>query len=537
MISRICLFTGLLFSCILITACGKREKAADAGVRDQIFHIGNGGEPQTLDPHLVSGVPENRILDNLFEGLVGIDPQSLKPRPASAERWEISDDGKTYTFFLRKNLKWSNGEAITAHDFHYSLNRVLSPKLGTPYIQQFKGITNAIEYNKGEITDFSEVGAKVVDDYTFQLLLDAPNPVLLYYMAYPIFYPVQKANIERFGKIDERGTSWFTAENMVNNGPFIIKEWITNTHILLEPNPHYWDRDAVRLNKAYFHAIESFDTAYRAYQNGQIHVAPNLPQHVIHELEQTRPPDYKSNLYLGTYHYIFNTKKPPLDDARVRLALAMTIDRKAIVEQVSQGGEEAAFSFVPPGANGYKPAYKVEENIEKARQLFAEAGYPGGKGFPALSILYNTADNHRRIAESIHQMWNKALGIDVELVNMEWKVYLDAKDEGDFQIARQGWVGGIDYASYLDLFSDYSGNNDSGWSNPEFEELYLKSFSMMDPELRMKTVQQAEEIMLKGMPAAPIYHYTSNYMVDTRVKNWYDNAVDQRSLKDVYLEE
>jgi oligopeptide transport system substrate-binding protein len=537
MISRICLFSGLLLSCFVFIACKQREKAVDVGVREQVLHIANGGEPQTLDPHLSSGVPENRILDNLFEGLVTIDPQSLKPVPGASESWEISEDGITYTFHLRKNLKWSNGDPITAQDFYYSLNRVLSPKLGTPYIQQFKGITNAIEYNAGGVTDFSKVGARVVDDYTFQILLDAPNPVLLYYMAYPIFFPVHRDTIERFGETDERGTGWTNAGNMVGNGPFFMKEWITNTHILLEPNPHYWDRQAVRLNQAYFYAIESFDTAYRAYQNGQVHVAPNLPQHVIAELEETRPPDYRSNLYFGTYHYIFNTRKPPLDDARVRLALAMTIDRETIVKKVAQGGEEPALSFVPPGANDYVPNYKIEENVEKARQLFAEAGYPNGEGFPVLSILYNTAENHRRIAESIHQMWKRSLGIDVELVNKEWKVYLDSKDEGDFEIARQGWVGGIDYASYLDLFSDNSGNNDSGWSNAEFEDLYLKSFSELDPQKRLQLIQQAEEIMLKEMPAAPIYHYTSNYLVDTRVKKWYDNSVDQRSLKDVYLEE
>ena len=342
MISRICLFSGLLLSCFVFIACKQREKAVDVGVREQVLHIANGGEPQTLDPHLSSGVPENRILDNLFEGLVTIDPQSLKPVPGASESWEISDDGMTYTFRLRKNLKWSNGDPITAQDFYYSLNRVLSPKLGTPYIQQFKGITNAIEYNAGGVTDFSKVGARVVDDYTFQILLDAPNPVLLYYMAYPIFFPVHRDTIERFGETDERGTGWTNAGNMVGNGPFFMKEWITNTHILLEPNPHYWDRQAVRLNQAYFYAIESFDTAYRAYQNGQVHVAPNLPQHVIAELEETRPPDYRSNLYFGTYHYIFNTRKPPLDDARVRLALAMTIDRETIVKKVAQGGEEPA---------------------------------------------------------------------------------------------------------------------------------------------------------------------------------------------------
>ena len=526
----------LLLSSFLFTACGPRERAVDRGVKEQVLHFAN-AEPQTLDPHVMSGVPERLVVENLFEGLVAQDPETLEPIPGSAERWDVSEDGKTYTFYIREGLKWSNGDPLNAHDFHYGMKRVLSPLLATPYIQQFKGIKNAIAYNEGQITDFSEVGVRVIDDLTIQFEMDAPNPVILFYMDYPIFYPVHQENIEKFGNIDQRGTEWFRAGNMVGNGPFILKEWVTNTHILLEPNPHYWDRDAVKLKQAYFYPIESFETAYRAYQNGQVHVAPSLPQHVIMELEKERPGDYRRGLYLGTYHYIFNNERPPLDNPKVRLALSMAIDRENIVNRVAQGGQQPAYSFIPPGANNYKPDYTFEENIEEAKRLLAEAGYPNGEGFPVLRILFNSQENHRKIAEAVQQMWKNSLNIDIELENMEWKVYLDATDQGNFDIARQGWVGGVDYGSYLDLFSAKGGNNHSKWANAEFDELYFKSLETMDPDLRLKITHQAEELMLKQMPTAPIYHYTYNYVVDERVKNWYDNAIDQRRLKTVYLEE
>ena len=522
---------------LLLIACKSRERPVDAGVRDQVLHIANGAEPQSMDPHVVAGFPEMRILENVFEGLVRIDPVTLQPAPAAAERWEISRDGKKYNFFLRKNLKWSNGEPLAAKDFHYGLKRALSPGLATPYIQFFQGITNALEYNRGEVTDFDKVGCKVIDDHTLEILLDHPHPVLLLYLDGQYFYPVHQATVEKFGAMDERGTAWFRPENIVSNGAFNLVEWKTNTVVTLEPNPHYWDRDKVRLNQANFYPIESHDTIYRAYQNGQVHVATYLPLHVIREMEKTRPPDYRSHQFLGTYYYAFNVEKPPLDDTNVRKALSLAINRKDIVEQVSQGGEQAAFSFIPPGANNYQPDYTFKEDLEEAQRLLSMAGYPGGEGFPQLEVLFNTAENHRKIAEAIQQMWKTGLGIDIELVNMEWKVYLDTRDNGDFQIARAGWVGATDYAGYLDIFLSDSGNNDCNWGNAQFDALYAEASRMMDRHLRLKTIQQAEAILLREMPVAPIYHYTRNYLVDPRVKNWHANVVDNRPLKGVYLQE
>ena len=257
--------------------CKARERPVDAGVRDQVLHIANGAEPQSMDPHVITGFPEMRILENVFEGLVHIDPVTLEPAPAAAEGWEISQDGKQYTFYLRKNLKWSNGDPLTANDFHYSLKRALSPGLATPFIQFFQGITNAIEYNKGDVVDFDQVGCKVIDDHTLKILLDHPHPVLLLYMNGQYFYPVHQATVEKFGAMDERGTGWFRPENIVSNGAFKLVGWKTNTVVTLEPNPHYWDEETVRLKRVNFYPIESHDTTYRAYQNGQVHVGLRPP--------------------------------------------------------------------------------------------------------------------------------------------------------------------------------------------------------------------------------------------------------------------
>lgn len=518
--------------------CKPRESAVESGVRDQALHIASGAEPQSLDPHLVTGSVEMRILNNLFEGLVAMDPVTLETVPAAAESWSISEDGKTYTFRLRDNLKWSNGETLTSGDFLYGMKRVLSPRLGNSYIEYFfSSVTNALAYNRGEVADFNAVGFKAPDDLTFEVDLDQPNPVLLRYMDQPSFFPVHKATIESHGAIDERGTGWFRPENIVSNGAFSLIDWKVNTVVSLEPNPHYWDRDTVRLTKVHYYPIENTDTQYRAFENGQVHVALHIPLHIITQMEKTRPPNYRNHLLYAIYFYQFNVTKPPLDDPRVRKALSLAIDRKQIVEKVTQGGQQPAFSYVPPRANGYVSTASVFEDLEEAKRLLADAGFPDGRGFPKVEFIYNTADNHKKIAESIQQMWKSGLGVEIELVNMEWKVFLDRKNSKDYQIARYGWGSETDFGGYLSLFLSDSSGNSSGWSNSRYDELYKQSTTLMDHEKRMAVVQEAEAILLDELPMMPIYFYTRNYMVDTRLKNWYDTPTDMRALKYMYFEE
>lgn len=520
------------------SGCKPRESAVEVGVREQVLHIASGAEPQSLDPHLVTGSVEMRILNNLFEGLVAMDPATLEMVPAAAESWSISEDGKTYSFRLRDNLKWSNGETLTSDDFLYGMKRVLSPQLGNSYIEYFfSSVTNALAYNRGELADFSSVGFKAPDDLTFEVHLDQPNPVFLRYMDQPSFFPVHKATIESHGTVDERGTGWFRPEHMVSNGAFSLTDWKVNTVVSLEPNPQYWDRDTVRLTKAHYYPIENTDTQYRAFENEQVHVALHIPLHIITQMEKTRPPNYRNHLLYAIYFYQFNVTKPPLDDPRIRKALSLAIDRKQIVEKVTQGGQQPAYSYVPPRANGYESTASVTENLDEAKRLLAEAGFPDGKDFPKIEFIYNTADNHKKIAESIQQMWKSGLGIEIELVNMEWKVFLDRKDAKDYQIARYGWGSETDFGGYLSLFLSDSSGNSSGWSNSKFDELYKQSTTLMDHEKRMAVVQEAESILLDELPIMPIYFYTRNYMVDTRLKNWHNTPTDMRALKYMYFEE
>jgi len=496
---------------------------------------GNGAEPQSLDPHIISGIPEFNIVDALFEGLVYTDPVSLEPKPAAAESWEVLDEGKRYVFHLRKNLKWSNGDPLDAHDFYYSFKRVLSPGIACPYLQFFKSITNAVPYGLGEVDDFDQVGFRVVDDYTLEIQLDQPSPVLLTFLSNQYFYPVHQATIERFGEMDERGTAWIRPENLVGNGAFKIKSWKTNVSVVVEPNPHYWDRETVKLNEVHFIPIESLDAEHRAFQGGQLHITSSIPQHLLGKYIKEQPPEFRNHLYLGTYYYGFNTAKKPFDDPRVRKALSLAIDRKRIVENVVEGGQQPAYSFIPPGANGYYPDAQIQEDIEEAKRLLAEAGYPNGEGFPDAEILYNTSESHKKIAEAIQQMWRARLGIHVQPVNMEWKVYLDTRDQGDYQICRAAWVGGVDMSGYLDIFETHSGNNDSNWGNAEFDALIERGNRTMDPEQRIKIFQDAERILIDEMVVAPMYHYTYNYLVDPRVEGWTDSAIDRRPLKFVHF--
>lgn len=509
----------------------------DVGVRDQVLYIANSAEPQSLDPHVVTGTVEMRILQNLFEGLVAIDPQLLEPVPAAAESWEVLDDGRRYRFHLRKNLRWSNGDPLTSQDFLYTFRRVLSPKLGNAYIDYFfQNIINALAYNHGEVTDFEKVGFQAPDDATLEVLLDQPSPVLLFYLAQPSFYPVHHGNIEDHGRIDQRGTDWFMPGNLVCNGPFVLDAWKTNTLVTLARNDNYWDRETVRLKEVQFFPIENQESQYLAFQNGQVHVALNLPQQVEARLQKQKPPEHRNHPLLGTYFYVLNTSKPPLTDPRIRRALSLSMDRKALVGQVAQGGQRPAYSYIPLNANKYQPAETLVENATEARRLLAEAGYPEGKGFPALELRYNTSELHRQMAEAVQQMWKANLGIEVRLLNQEWKVFLDALNKGDFDIARYGWSSDPDYLGYLNLLLGDSSLNYTGWNNRQFNQLYREASVLMDPDKRLQTVQRAESLLLDEMPVIPVYFYSRSYLVDTRVKNWFDIPFDTRSLKPVYLE-
>jgi len=530
------LLAGVLTS--LLASCSGGENNVTTGNRDGILHWGNGTDPQELDPHIVTGIPEHHILTALLEGLVAKDPATLEPIPGVAKQWSISEDGKTYTFQLRHNALWSNGDTVTAHDFAWSWWRALQPALGNQYAYMLFPIKNSEAYAKGDIDDFSQVGVKVLDDYTLQVELTNATPYFLQLLDHYSMFPVHRPTIEKFGAPDERGSLWTRPGNYVGNGPFILKEWKLFKRVEVTKNPKYWDADKVKLNGIRFHPIENVTTEERMFRSGQLHHTASIPIDKVASYKKDKPHLLYTHSYLGNYFYRLNTKLPHLSDKRVRQALAMSINSKQITEQVTKGGEVPAHTFTPPGTLGYtaKPAF--EFNPEKARKLLAEAGFPNGKGFPVTELLYNTSESHRKIAVAIQQMWNQYLGVNIILNNQDWKVYLDSVNNGDYSIARAGWIGDyVDPNTFLDMWVKDGGNNRTGWSNPRYDELILKlAPTATDRNERYQLMAEAEAILLEEMPIIPIYIYNSKSLVHPSLKGLQPNILNYVLYKNLSLD-
>lgn len=523
--------------CLLLTTCGGGERNVDSGNRENILHWGNGSEPQELDPHIVTGVPEHNIIVALLEGLVLKDDTTLEPIPGVAERWEISEDGRQYTFYLRDNARWSNGDPVTAEDFRWSWQRALSPALGNAYNYMYFPIVNAEAFANGKITDFSQVGVKVIDTHTLQVTLNNPTPYFLQLLDHYSMYPVHRATIEKFGAADERGTLWTRAGNFVGNGAFTLKQWELNRVVVVEANPRYWDANNVHLKQIRFYPTDNTTTEERMFRAGQLHVTATVPIDKIPLYRDKHPGLLRIHSYLGTYYYRINTRVKHLQDRRVRKALALSVDRQRIVENVTKAGEIPATTFTPPDTMGYTASSDLGYDPERARQLLAEAGYPDGKGFPPLELLYNTSEGHRKIAVAIQQMWKLALNINVTLHNQDWKVYLDSVNTGNYQIARAGWIGDyVDPNSFLDMWISGGGNNQTGWSNSEYDRLILETAPQApDRENRYRAFHQAESLLLDELPLIPIYTYVSKKLVQPSVRGMHGNLLDYHNYKAIDL--
>jgi oligopeptide transport system substrate-binding protein len=529
---------GLAAGMFLLTAgCGRRETMVQIADLEGVLRIGNGAEPAGLDPQVEIGEPEHDIMIALYEGLVDPDPKDGSPVPGIAERWEISPDGKVYTFHLRKDARWSNGDPITARDFLESYHRMLLPALGAQYSYMLYPVRNAEAFNLGKMTNFNEVGFKAPDDYTFEITLTGPTPYLLAMMVHNAWYAVPISTIKKYGALDDPTNPWAKPGHFVGNGPFALKEWRVNSHILVERNPYFWDAKKVRLNGIYFDPEESYDTAERMFRSGQLHTSLSAPQSKVAYYRKYKPNLIDVYPLLTTYYYRFNVTKPPLNDKRVRQALAMSIDRQAITETVTRAGEFPAFALNPPNIGGYTPRAQLRQDLPAARKLLAEAGYPDGKNFPTIELLFNTLASHKAIAEAIQQMWKKNLNINVTLHNEEWKVYLDSTHHLDYSIARAAW--GADYAdasSFLELSLTGGGNNETGWGNAEYDRLIEVDGKTQDQTARYEAYKKAEAILMDEMPIMPIYFYTRPRLIVPDVKGWYPNLLDVHNYKEVWLE-
>jgi len=531
---------GILFLCIgltLLNGCKKRIPAVDRGVQEQVLHRAIGADIPQLDPHLATGVTEYSVISALFEGLVVPNPETLDPEPGIAKHWEISEDQLTYTFFLRKDAKWSNGSPLTAKDFRDSFRRILSPSLAAPNGYLLHVLRNAEAFHSGTLSDFSEVGVSVPDDRTLRLTLESPTSYFLTLLTHWAWFPVHLPTIEQYGNPNERGSDWTRAGRFVGNGPFSFEEPTNGQRMTVTKNPFYWDTDAVRLNAIAFYTIDSVDAEERAFRSGQIHITDALPITKAKTYLETESPALNIAPYLGTYFYRFNTTDPILSDVRIRKALTMAIDRSEIVKEVLFRSQQTAHAFTPPSTAGYTSTTKVKTNPNEARKLLAEAGYPEGKGFPPIKILFNSSENHKLIAEVVQAMWHRELGIEAQLINQELKVYLDSRRQLDYQVCRSSWIGDyVDPSSFLNIWTSLSGNNQTGWQNTAYDKLLRLAASEEDPGKRFDFFNLAEKILIEEAPIVPIYHYNSIKLIDPRVKGWYPNLLDQHPYKAIYLE-
>lgn len=529
----------LLICCVLavlLSSCdGKRKTLVEIGNEKQILHVGNFDEPQDVDPQITTGMPEVHLQMAIFEGLVSKDPKTLQPIPAVSDYWSASADGRTYRFHIRQNAKWSDGQPVTAYDFEYAWHRAITPELAADYATDFFILKNAEAYFKGEVSDIKQVGIRAIDEENFEFELTDPIPFILSKLDHHPFMPVPKHVLEKFGAFSSRTSGWTKPKNIVSNGAFKVKEWIPGVVFSVVPNPFYWDAAVVKLKEIRFYPVNSLQQEERMFRTGLLHKTEFMPTGKI-EYYKGRP-EYINYPYYGTYFYSFNTRVKPLDNYKVRRALSYAVDRDSLVNNVLKGGQIPAYHYTPDSTWGFTSLYNMRFDVAYARQLLAEAGFPDGKGFPEFTILYNTNSDHMKVAVAIQQMWKKYLGINVKLRNMEWKVYLNERDLGNFDILRRGNIGDVlDPTTFLDTLRTGDPFNDGAWSNSAYDATMEKAKTKASNEERFSLFQEAEKIIVDEAPILPIYFYTTNNLVLPSVKGYYNNIMDYHPYKYVYLD-
>jgi len=509
---------------LLLSGC------SESGPRADLTFI-NGAEPETLDPAIITGQPEGRLASTLFEGLLRFNNKG-RPEPGVAERWDISEDGRTYTFHLREGASWSDGKPVTAHDFVSSWKRTLTPATASGYNYMLFPIRNAEAFASGELEDFEQVGVTALDDRTLQVELDSPTPYFLDLVSFTTYKPV------RTDLIEEVGDDWVKPENIITNGPYRLEAWRINDKIRLAKNPEYWNRENVALEVVDVLPISQANTAFNFYASGEADLVMDkglAPPSLLDALKKRN--DFHAAPFLGTYFLRFNATKPPFDDPRVRKALAMSIDKPAITSKITRAGETPADGFVPPGVEGYASPEGLPYDPEKARELLAEAGYPGGEGFPLVTYLYSEGELNEAIAVELQSMWNNELGININLARQEWKVYLNSMSSLDYDIARSSWVGDYpDPNTFLDMFLTGGGNNRTGWSSEEYDRLIDSAAAELDPQQRFKILEEAEKLLVEEeAPIAPIYFYVGIQLYDPdKIGGIEPNLLDEHPIADMY---
>jgi oligopeptide transport system substrate-binding protein len=522
-------FAFCVVASVWLSACARREAPAN-------LTIINGAEPQSLDPGTLSGQADMRVALGMFEGLTQFDPKTGRAIPGLAERWDISPDGCTYTFHLRTNLVWSTGEFITADDVVYSWIRALSPVTASEYAGSLFFLKNAEDFTDGKIKEPSLVGVHALDPLTVRVELNHPTPFFPDICAMPVACVVPRQTIEKFGD------RWLMAKPLPVSGAYELVYWRLNDKVRLWKNPRYWNATNTQSDIIDILPVGSANAALSLYERGEADIvwdAALIPSGLLDVL--LKRPDFHTFICLDTYFFRFNVTRKPFDNPRVRQALALAVDKERIVKKITQGGEQPASHLVPDGTANYTSPEGLGYDPVRARKLLAEAGYPGGWGFPRFQYLFNASAGggskiHEKIAVELQQMWRDELGIQMDLRQMEWAAYLNAQSHLDYDLSRSGWVADYNDANtFLGLFTSDDGNNRTGWKNAQYDDLIRRANQEPDLKTRERLFQQAETILVRDeVPIVPIYFYVGISYYDTnKIQGIYPNVLDNHPLQTI----
>ena len=511
----------LLVTCLFFLGCSQQGKRAD-------LVVVVGGEPESLDPAIVTGQVDQNVVSELFEGLTRFNRAGLS-EPGIAASWEISSDHRIYTFHLRPDARWSNGQPITAHDVIASWKRVLMPATGSANSYQLFVIEGAEELSAGKTA--SGIGLEALDAQTLKVTLRHPTPYFIDLCALPVFAVVPTKLIEQVGD------DWIKPQRIITSGPYLLRDWRINDKIRLQRNPFYWDCNHVAVTTIDLLPIPQANTAYNFYASGEADMifGKLFPPALIEELKKRS--DFHSACFLGTEFLRFNCVQGPFRDPRVRQAFSLCVDQHLLTKKIARAGEVPACSLVPSGVPGYHSPHVTQYDPEKARHLLGEAGYPGGKGFPLVNYLYNEAQLTEGIAVELQSIWKKELGVSILLARQEWKVYLSSLNQLDYGIGRSSWVGDYpDPNTFLDIFTTTSGNNRAGWKSPAYDHLIQQASVTLNPEERFHLFQQAEQLLIQDQAViVPLFYYAGIQIYDP--KRWGGieaNVLDKHPLWQVY---
>jgi oligopeptide transport system substrate-binding protein len=519
-------WTAVVCAILATTACTSERGPLDsADVGLTVFHRGNLGEPDTLDPHRSEETSAAQIIRDLFEGLTTEDVRG-NLEPGVAESWTVSEDGKTYVFALRADARWSNGDPVTADDFVAGMRRTVDPKTASTYAQILFPIVNAAAVTGGQMPP-EALGVAALDPLTLRIDLTAPTPYFAQLMSHSAAYPLHRASFAALGDQFAR------PGNLISNGAYRLTDWVVNSHIRVAKNPYYSGRDGVQIDVVYFHNTEDTEAELRRYRAGELDYTFVIPNSQFAWVKENLGSELHVAPYLSVYFYGFDLTEPPFDDIRLRQALTMAVDRKVIAEQVTGIGELPAFGLVPPGVANYEPqqfdwaGLEPEQRLAEARRLYEAAGYSERNPLRA-EIRYNTSDNHRRIAVALASMWKTALGVDAQIVNTEWKVMLqDRQNPALWDLMRYGWSGDYNDAfTFLEIFQANHGQNFTGYSDHEYDSLVARAAAETDSAARAALMAEAERRLLAGYPVIPLYFYVTKHLVKPYVLGYEPNVLD-----------